>query len=299
MKFFRMLRRSIRDAFKSVFRNFSLSLASISCITITLIIVAISIIVTFNVQSFTREMEKDLTIVVFLDNDTTEEEVNNIRERLENMTNVESLTYQSKSAIKEEMSKESDVFNEVMSTWDDEDNPLKDTFQVKVKDVEKISDTAKKIGRIDKVSTVRYGEGMVDNLISAFEAAQKISYGMVIALILVTVFLIINTIKLTIFSRKREISIMRLVGASNFTIKTPFIVEGMVLGLFGSIIPILIICFGYIALYNHFDGYLYSRMITLIEPEPFIYMVSGIVLVIGIIVGMIGSASAVRKYLKI
>ena len=299
MKFFRMLRRSIRDAFKSVFRNFSLSLASISCITITLIIVAISIIVTFNVQNFTSEMEKDLTIVVFLDADTTEEETNDIRERLERMTNVESLTYQSKSAIKEEMSKESDVFNEVMSTWSEEDNPLKDTFQVKVTDVEKISDTAKRIERLDNVSTVRYGEGMVDNLISAFEAAQKISYGMVIALVLVTVFLIINTIKLTIFSRKREISIMRLVGASNFTIKTPFIIEGMVLGLLGSIIPILIVCFGYIALYNHFDGYLYSRMITLIEPEPFIYMVSGIVLEIGIIVGMIGSASAVRKYLKI
>lgn len=140
---------------------------------------------------------------------------------------------------------------------------------------------------------------MVDNLIIAFESAQKVSYGMVIALILVTVFLIINTIKLTIFSRKREISIMRLVGASNFTIKTPFIIEGMVLGMFGSIIPILTVCFGYVALYNHFDGYLYSRMISLIEPEPFIYMVSGIVLIIGIIVGMIGSASAVRKYLKI
>ena len=299
MKFFRMLRRSIRDAFKSVFRNFSLSLASISCITITLIIVAISIMVTFNVQSFTKEMEKDLTIVVFLDNDTTEEEVNTIRERLENMTNVESLTYQSKSSIKDEMSSESDVFEEVMSTWNEEDNPLKDTFQVKVTDVEKISDTAKKIERLDKVSTVRYGEEMVDNLISAFEAAQNISYGVVIALILVTVFLIINTIKLTIFSRKREISIMRLVGASNFTIKTPFIVEGMVLGLLGSIIPILIVCFGYVALYNHFDGYLCSKMIPLIEPEPFIYMVSGIVVVIGIIVGMIGSASAVRKYLKV
>ena len=299
MKFFRMLRRSIRDAFKSVFRNFSLSLASISCITITLIIVAISIIVTFNVQNFTKEMEKDLTIVVFLDTDTTEEEVEEIRDKLESMSNVESLTYQSKASVKEEMSQENEVFNEVMSTWDDEDNPLKDTFQVKVKVVERISNTAKKIEKIDKVSSVKYGEGMVDNLIEAFEAAQNVSYGMVIALILVTVFLIINTIKLTIFSRKREISIMRLVGASNFTIKTPFIIEGMVLGLLGSIIPILIVCFGYIALYNHFDGYLYSRMITLIEPEPFIYMVSGIVLVIGIIVGMIGSASAVRKYLKI
>ena len=299
MKLFRMLRRSIRDAFKSVFRNFSLSLASISCITITLIIVAISIMVTFNVQEFTSEMEKDLTIVVFLDQDITEEEINDIRNSLENMTNVESITYQNKDAIKEDMSKESDVFEEVMSTWSEEDNPLKDTFQVKVKDVEKISNTAKKIERLDNVSTVKYGEGMVDNLISAFEAAKNISYGMVIALVLVTVFLIINTIKLTIFSRKREISIMRLVGASNFTIKTPFIIEGMILGLLGSIIPILIVCFGYIALYNHSNGYLYSRMISLIEPEPFIYMVSGIVVVIGIIVGMIGSASAVRKYLKI
>ena len=299
MKFFRTLRRSIRDAFKSVFRNFSLSLASISCITITLIIVAISILITFNVQNFTREMEKDLTIVVFLDTDATEEDSKIVMEKLENMSNVESLTYQSKTAIKEEMRKENEVFNEVMSTWSEEDNPLKDTFQVKVKAVEKIADTAKRIEKLDKVSTVRYGEGMVDNLIVAFEAAQKVSYGMVIALILVTVFLIINTIKLTIFSRKREISIMRLVGASNFTIKTPFIIEGMVLGMFGSIIPILTVCFGYVALYNHFDGYLYSRMISLIEPEPFIYMVSGIVLVIGIIVGMIGSASAVRKYLKI
>ena len=299
MKFFRMLKRSIRDAFKSVFRNFSLSLASISCITITLIIVAISILISFNVQNFTKEMEKDLTIVIFLDTDTSEEEVIKLREKLENMSNVESITYQSKDAVKKEMSKENKIFNEVMSSWDDENNPLKDTFQVKVKEVEKISNTAKKIEKIEKVSSVKYGEGMVDNLISAFEAAKKVSYGMVIALVLVTVFLIINTIKLTIFSRKREISIMRLVGASNFTIKTPFIIEGMVLGLFGSIIPILIVCFGYIALYNHFDGYLYSRMIALIEPEPFIYMVSGIVLVIGIIVGMIGSASAVRKYLKI
>ena len=299
MKFFRMLRRSIRDSFKSVFRNFSLSLASISCITITLIIVAVSILITFNVQNFTREMEKDLTIVVFLEGDTTEEEVKTIKEKLETMSNVESLTYQSKAAVKEEMSKENEIFNEVMSSWSDEDNPLKDTFQVKVKVVERISNTAKKIERLDKVSSVKYGEGMVDNLIEAFEAAKKVSYGMVIALILVTVFLIINTIKLTIFSRKREISIMRLVGASNFTIKTPFIIEGMILGILGAIIPILIVCFGYIALYNHFDGYLYSKMITLIEPEPFIYMVSGIVLVIGIIVGMIGSSSAVRKYLKV
>lgn len=299
MKGLRMLRRSVRDAFKSVFRNFSLSLASISCITITLLIVAVSILITFNVQNFTKEMEKDLTIVVFLNSDTTEDQVRTVQDELEDMDNVDSITFQSKDAIKDEMRQESDIFNDVMGTWSEDDNPLKDTFQVKVKNVEEISNTAKDIEKLDQVSVVRYGEGMVDNLLMAFETAQKISYGMVIALVLVTVFLIINTIKLTIFSRKREISIMRLVGASNFTIKTPFIIEGMVLGLLGSIIPVLVICFGYVALYNHFDGYIYSQLIQLIPPEPFIYTVSLIVVVIGMLVGMIGSSSAVRKYLKV
>jgi len=86
MKLLRMLGRSIRDAFKSVFRNFSLSLASISCIAITLIIVAVSIVVSFNVENFTQEIERDLTIVVFVDNDATQEEVNNVKQKLMKLT---------------------------------------------------------------------------------------------------------------------------------------------------------------------------------------------------------------------
>ena len=186
-----------------------------------------------------------------------------------------------------------------MSEWSEEDNPLKDTFKIKVKDATKISSTSKTIKKMDKVSLVRYGEGMVDKLVKAFSSIEKVAYGVVIALIIVTVFLIINTIKLTIFSRKREISIMRLVGASNFSIKTPFIIEGMILGLIGSIVPILLTTFGYLAFYKHFDGYLFTQLIQLMKPEPFIYQASGIIVIIGILVGMIGSASAVRKYLKV
>ena len=299
MKIFRMLGRSIRDAFKSVFRNFSLSLASISCITITLIIVAVSIIASFNVENFTKEIESDLTIVVFLDNDATEEDIEETTKKLKDLSNVESCEFQGKEDVKNEMSEESEVFKSVMSEWSTEDNPLKDTFKIKVKDATDIAYTAKTIKKMDKVSLVRYGEGMVDKLVKAFTSIEKVSYGVVIALIVVTVFLIINTIKLTIFSRKREISIMRLVGASNFSIKTPFIIEGMVLGLIGSIIPVILTTFGYLAFYKHFDGYLFSKLIRLIEPEPFIYTTSGIIVIIGILVGMIGSASAVRKYLKI
>ena len=299
MKPFRMLGRSIRDAFKSVIRNFSLSLASISCITITLIIVAIAIIASFNVQNFTKEIERDMTIVVFLDNDATEADVEDVKSSLDKINNVEKYTFQSKVEVKEQMQAESEVFDRVLDEWDDDESPLKDTFQVKVKNIENIGKTANKIQAIDKVAVVRYGEGMVDKMVTAFSSIEKVTYGIVIALVIVTVFLIINTIKLTISARKREISIMRLVGASNFTIKTPFIIEGMILGVFGSIIPILITTYGYLAFYNHFDGYLFSELIQLIKPEPFIYTTSLIVLVIGIIVGMIGSASAVKKYLKV
>ncbi len=299
MKLLRMLGRSIRDAFKSVVRNFSLSLASISCITITLIIVAVAIIATFNVRNFTEAIEKDMTIVVFADNDSEEEDIENIEDEIKRISNVDKITYQTKLEVKQKMQEESEVFKTVLDTWEDDESPLKDTFQVKVKNIEKIKITAEKIERIDKVATVRYGEGMVDKMVKAFSSIEKVTYGIVIALVLVTIFLIINTIKLTISARSREIGIMRLVGASNITIKLPFIIEGMVLGLFGSIIPILITTYGYLAFYKHFDGYLYSQLIKLILPEPFIYQASLIVVGIGILVGMIGSASAVRKYLKI
>ena len=299
MKPFRMLGRSIRDAIKSVIRNFSLSLASISCITITLIIVAVAVITSFNVQNFTETIEKDMTIVVFLDNDATEEDKENVEEKIKKISNVENYTFQTKQEVKQQMQEESEVFKTVLETWSDEESPLKDTFQVKVKDVRKIKKTALKIESIDKVSVVRYGEDMVDKMVKAFSSVEKVTYGIVIALVLVTVFLIINTIKLTISARSREIGIMRLVGASNITIKLPFIIEGMILGLFGSIVPVILTTYGYLAFYKHFDGYLYSRLIQLILPEPFIYQASLIVVGIGILVGMIGSASAVRKYLKI
>lgn len=299
MKLFRMLGRSIRDAFKSVIRNFSLSLASISCITITLIIVALAIIASLNVQNFTKEIEKDMTIVAFIDNDANEEDIKKIKDDIDKLTNVDTYTYQTKVEVKEQMKQESEIFKTVLDNWEEDESPLKDSLQIKVKDIEKISNTAERIKKFDNISVVRYGENMVDKMISAFSSIEKVTYGIVIALVLVTMFLIVNTIKLTISARKKEIGIMRLVGASNFTIKTPFIIEGMILGLFGSIVPVIITTYGYLAFYNYFDGHLYSELIKLIAPEPFIYTTSLVVIGIGILVGMVGSAGAVKKYLKI
>lgn len=299
MKPFRMFGRSIRDAFKSVFRNFSLSLASISCITITLIIVAISILVSLNINNFTKLIKEDVTIVVFVDNKMDEEEVKKIHSKLENMDNIATIDYKNKKQLREEMQASSTTLEAIMKEWEDEENPLKDTFEVKVEELEKIKTTASQIEKIEGIDSVNYGETMVNQFLTAFNIIEKATIVAVILLIIVTVFLIVNTIKLTIFSRKREISIMRLVGASNITIKMPFVIEGMILGVLGSIIPIIMVIYGYFVLYKHFGGQLFSPLIKLITPEPFIYIVSLIILAIGILVGMIGSYKAVRKYLKV
>ncbi len=299
MKVFRILSRNIRDSFKSVFRNFSLSLASISCITITLIVMALAIILSYNVNNFVDLVEKDVTVVVFLKSDIKQDEVDVIEDSINSLKYIDSVTYQSKAEVTADIKNSSETFNNIMSNWDDDSNPLQPTFQVKVTDIEKIGEVAKKIENMDNVTIVKYGEGMVEQLISVFDTVKKITVGIVVALVLVTAFLIANTIKITIFSRKREIEIMRLVGASNTNIKIPFILEGLFLGILGSIIPIGVTIYGYNALYNNFNGQLFSPFIKLIQPQPFIYLVSLALLGIGILVGMFGSYRAVRKYLKI
>lgn len=299
MKAIRILSRNIRDSFKSVFRNFSLSLASISCITITLVVVAISIVLSLNVNRFTELVEKDVTIVAFLDLETTDSEIEELSDSISKLSNVDKVTFKSKKSISEDMMSSSETFKNIMSEWSESESPIQDTFQVKVKDINGIGKTAKQIGKLDKVNIVKYGEGMVEELVSIFDIVRKASFIAVIALIIVTAFLIVNTIKITIFSRRREIEIMRLVGASNINIKIPFIIEGLILGVLGSVIPIIATCYGYSALYDKLGGKLFTDLIRLISPTPFVYKISLVLLVIGMVVGMFGSLRAVKKYLKI
>lgn len=300
MRAIRIFGRNIRDAFKSVFRNFSLSLASIACIIITLCVVAIAIILSYNVNNFTVRVEQDMTIVVFLNRDIEDERTKEIEDEIKVLNNVESVTFNDKMQIAEEMKESSEDLAGFLEQYEDRDsNPLSDAFHVKVTDVLTIEDVALEIEKIDGVMSVKYGEGMIEPLISTFDFVKNISYGVVIALVLVTAFLISNTIKITIFSRKREIEIMRLVGASNINIKIPFIFEGLFLGIIGSILPIAITIIGYNTLYTKFNGQVISPLIQLVEPLPFTYFVSLVLLTIGILVGMYGSWRAVRKYLKI
>ena len=298
MKIIRIFVRNVRDAFRSVVRNFSLSLAAITCITITLILVALSMVITANVNNFTKTLEDELSIVVYLNEDVSTETENEIYSNISGLDGVEKATLKTKEEWKKEIQSYSSELDATLSYL--EDNPLLDSVIVKVKDINSISYVASIIRNYDGVKSAQYGEETVDKMIAIFDIVKKATVVVVLALILVTAFLISNTIKLTIFSRKSEIEIMRLVGTSNFVIKQPFIIEGFFLGLIGSVIPIIVTIYGYILFYDHFDGYLFTKLIELIKPEPFIYTTSGIVLaILGGIVGMFGSGRAVRKYLKI
>ena len=293
----RILTRNFRDGIRSVFRNFSLSIASITCITITLVLVAIAMVISANVDHFTKRLEETLTIVVYLKEDVTEEERNTIEEKIKGLNNYESLIYKSKDDWKQEMIDSSEELGTTLSYLDT--NPLLDSITVKVTDIKSLSYAAEAIRNMEGVKSAKYGEDSVDKLVFIFDVVEKAMVVIVCALILVTAFLISNTIKLTIFSRRNEIEIKRLVGTSNFAIRQPFIIEGFILGIIGSIIPIIITIYGYILIYDHFDGYLFSHIVELIKPMNLVWFVLIILMVVGGLVGMFGSSRAVRKYLKI
>lgn len=301
MKLFRMIKNGIRDAFKSVIRNFSLSLASISCISITLIVVALALLVAFNVENFSNKVGDNVTVVTYLTLGVTEEEIKEFEDNLSKNENVqEGWKKQTPEDRKNELIKENDFLSSVGNLIDNENEVFHYRYDINVKDIKKIDDTKKELIAMNMVDSAEYGDETITRMINLFDFAGKISIVVAIVLMLVTSFLIINTIKLTIFSRRREISIMRVVGASNMTIKNPFIIEGFIIGLLGSILPVIAVIFGYRAFYERLDnGHFMTFWLEFIDPNPFIYLVSLIIIATGVLVGMLGSGRAVRKYLKV
>lgn len=299
MRPLRILLRSISSAFKSVFRNLSLSIASLSCIIITLLIVSVAITFSGNVNNITKEIESDLTIVTFVKSETEESKIKEIEENLKVLPNVDTISFVSKDTVKENMKGENDTYKKIIEDWGKEENPLDSYFLVTVKSIDDIGETAATIRNLEGVDAVNYGEGLVEELVSVFNMIKNAMIVTVVALIFVTAFLISNTIKITIYSRKNEIDIMRLVGTSNIVIKLPFIFEGLFLGAFGSVIPILATIYSYVFLYDKLGGIFFNPILPMVEPYNFVFKIGLALLIIGSVVGMFGSYKAVRKYLKI
>ncbi|MDD2505304.1 MAG: permease-like cell division protein FtsX [Bacilli bacterium] len=302
MRIFRIIGRSIESSFKSIFRNFSLSMASITCSIITLLLVSIGILLSYNINNITKEIENELTIVILMDKEISEKEITLTESRLEDIDNILSFKFVSKEEIKKDLQAQNETYAKIIETWKEDENPLQDSFIITVVDVRDINETATTIKNMEHVSVVKYGESMVNELISIFDTVKNATIILVVALILVTTFLIGNTIKITIFSRKSEIDIMRLVGTSNSVIKLPFIIEGFLLGAIGSIIPILITIIGYTYAFNSLSLSGITNILNVIKlsnPSEIVYITSFILFGLGSLVGMIGSLRAVRRYLTI
>ncbi len=304
MKAIRIFRRNIASAVKSIFRNFSLSIASIICTTITLTIVSLAILASANVNNFTKDLESTLTVIAYVDKDATEEEINIIKSKILEIRNIKSdeLIFKDKETIRKETmekSNENSTIYAIMNTLTEENNFLRPEFFISVKDVNNLEATAKSLKSIENIVEVQYSESVVEKMVPTFEVIKKVTIAIIVGLVCVTVFLICNTIKLTIFARKNEIDIMRLVGTSNFVIKLPFVIEGLFLGIIGSLIPIIVTIWGYIIAYDKLEGFFLTNFIKMIEPLPFTLYVSGILVLIGGLVGMFGSYFTVRRHLKI
>lgn len=299
MKIIRIIGKGIKDAFKSVFRNFSLSIASISCIAITLVIVAIALIATYNVNNITKKIEGVLEIVVFIDRDADEDDEKYVGESINKIANVDSdkTVFNTKEELATQLREEDPNMALILDTLDE--NPLQASYVVSVKDVTKISDTAEEINEIQHVTSVRYGENIVNRLLNVFSILRNGCLVAVVALIVVTAFLVGNTIKITIFSRRQEIQIMRLVGTSNTVIKLPFLVEGFVLGIIGGLIALGISLFAYYFIFDYTNGTLFTNLAPLVSPSSISINTAVVLLAVGGLVGMFGSIMSARKYLKI
>ena len=301
MKVIRILGKSFINACKSLVRNLSLSLASITCTIITLILVSIGLLISYNIREITKNIEKELTVVIFMTKDATSEEVIKTKSDLEKIDNVEKVIFTSKDDVKDRF-KNDEKWTNIISTLNEDDNPFQDSFEVVVKNVRDINETVTTIKNMDKIDTVKYGENSVNEIVSIFDTIKTGTIVLVGGLVLVTAFLITNTIKITIFSRRKEIDIMRLVGTSNTVIKLPYLTEGLLIGILGSIIPILFTIFGYTLIYSKLSSMTVSNIIgviTLASPEGIIYIASLFLLMLGALTGMFASGIAVRKYLKV
>lgn len=297
MKGFILFGNSLRDAIKSLTRNIGLSFASFLCMALTLTMIAVVLIIVLNIQYVIFHLEKEIDITVYLEQNISSEEIISLEEQIKNMSNVDTVEFVSKETWKELVTDDSDFLNNTLNILGE--NPLLDSFDIHLKDLRLLSDTAVKLEQIEGVFKVDYGQNFIQVIIEVFDAVKISAFILACILILATFLLINNTIKLTIFSRKEEIEIMRLVGSSNLAIRIPFVFEGILIGFFSSLLPIILIMYSYLLFHEKISHIVLFQTIAFIPPMPFLIYLAIVLILLGILFGMISSFNAVWKYLKI
>lgn len=294
----RTIRRHMKESLKNLARNGWMTFASVSAVTVTLLLVGVFFVILMNLNKVATDIQEDVRIRVHIDIAAAKEDQDALKGKIEQISQVESVEFSPKEKELEEMIESFGEEGEAFKLFE-QDNPLKDVFIVKTVEPEHLETVAKQIEGFDYVSTVKYGQEEVDKLFSLIESSRNVGLVLVIGLLFTAMFLISNTIKITIVARRKEIEIMRLVGATNSFIRWPFFLEGLMLGVLGSVIPIALISTIYTYAYDYITTRLDGHFIQILEFNPFMFQVAGLLILLGGLIGVWGSLMSVRKFLKI
>lgn len=297
---------SLREAFSHFFRNWTTSFGAVITIFLSLFIIGLFIVGSALVTSAIGTIEDTVTINVFISDDATDDEVQAFQEKLESWQNVQSVNFKSKEDALEEYRNMSSSADSTIAALDGE-NPLPRSYEVVMEDSSQVEDMANRIkedtdfqamadnGDVDK--SVQYSQEMVGRLFQV-TGYIRIACIVLVALLTFIAFIFINnTIRLSITARRREIAIMRLVGASNGFIRGPFVTEGVLQALLGALLSI-----GVLELVRNF---LMPRVMNMVSwwqfeiPLEVYLMTYGALILVGLVIGLFGSAIAMRRYLKV
>lgn len=293
---FRTFWRHIKESFKSIKRNGWMSLAAVSAVAVTLLLVGSFIAILMNVNKLASDVEEDVSVRVYIDLAAEEEDQDALQQNLEEIEEVELVVYSSRD---EELSQVIGSYGDEFGLFDGDDNPLHDVFILNTTAPEATADVADQAEELNYVADVNYGGATADRLFEVMETVRNVGVVIIVALIFTAVFLIANTIRITIFSRKTEIEIMKLVGATNWFIRWPFLIEGALIGFIGALIPVSIISYIYLSGFDTMMSYLSGTYFALLPPNPFLIQIVALLLAIGVGIGSFGSALSIRKFLKV
>ncbi|MBC3899117.1 permease-like cell division protein FtsX [Acetobacterium malicum] len=297
-----MPRNVVRDTMKSIERNNLMSAASVLSVIAALIILGIFLILTINVQEVTKDVESKLELKIFLQSDFTDTQKETIEQALEKSDLIENVTFESAEEALEKFTVSLEDYAPLLSGYNSENNPMPASFVVRVTDPEDMDEvqTLAMSFEGEGVEYVRYGQEYVEALVSFNKFTNTLSIVVLVVLSMISIFIIYNTIKLTVFARRREIGIMKYVGATNAYIRAPFILEGTLLGLMGAIVAFLIIRITYYYILGLVGGNLFLPVdASLASPDAVMGQLIFFFLLYGGFIGAVGSVFAIRKFLDV
>ncbi len=292
------LPRHLKTAFQNLWRNGVMSFSSIVAVTITLLLVGTVGLIAVNVQGITTSIEDGVRIYVKLDQEIDDEQGALLQEQIDAIHGVKSSAFSTKDQELDKLIEGYGDDGTIFDSYRGEENPLGAAYEVEVNDPSEIATVATNIENIIGVNDATYGGDSTSNMVETLNLIQNTGTMFIVALLVVAIFMIMNTIKITITTRQVEISIMRMVGASNWYIRIPFMLEGLLIGVIGSIVPIVGLLYGYNVLYNMAGGTIISASLPLLAPFPVIAQYSLILAGLGAVVGLIGSFISIRRFLK-